>query len=404
MGTVTDVTEELAATRERAARAELVERLNRVVADINAELDLSTVLDRITRSAGEIAGATGAGFALVDDDGAVIAAASAFMTEWLGYRFAPSEGTFLTSFAQNQQLVIEDYRSEPNRVRVMPQIESAVATPVRVRDENIGALSIFWDTPGRHASDAQLETLRLLAGHAGTAVANARAYGAMARGRAVAQEVLDRLVDGVAVLDDAGRVTRWNRAAAQLTGLVAGEVLGRPFPWHTGTRAEPKEHQLRDDVWMETIATALPEAGGSMVVLRDVSRHMALQEAKSLFVAMASHELRTPLTVIAGYAHRLQTRFERMDESERIAAIDAIQRKAVVLERTVDQLMAGSLADLGRLELETTAMDLAPVLASTIEFMSSDAPTHQFVLEADDGLPHVRADEHAVESVKPLMP
>jgi len=40
------------------------------------------------------------------------------MTEWIGYRFAPSEGTFLSSFAQNQQLVIEDYRSEPNRVRV----------------------------------------------------------------------------------------------------------------------------------------------------------------------------------------------------------------------------------------------------------------------------------------------
>jgi len=221
----------------------------------------------------------------------------------------------------------------------------------------------------------------------------------MARGRALAQEVLDRLVDGVAVLDDAGKVTRWNRAAAQLTGLLAGEVLGRPFPWQTGTRAEPKEHQLRDDVWMETIATALPEAGGSMVVLRDVSRHMALQEAKSLFLAMASHELRTPLTVIAGYAHRLQTRFDRMTDDDRVAAIDAIQRKAVVLERTVDQLMAGSLADLGRLELETRAMDLAPVLSATVSFVSSNAPTHQFVLESEDGLPHVRADDHAVESV-----
>jgi signal transduction histidine kinase len=126
---------------------------------------------------------------------------------------------------------------------------------------------------------------------------------------------------------------------------------------------------------------------------------MALQEAKSLFLAMASHELRTPLTVIAGYAHRLQTRFDRMDDAERAAAIDAIQRKAVVLERTVDQLMAGSLADLGRLELETRAMDLTPVLSSTMSFVSSNAPTHEFVLESEEGLPHVRADQPAVESV-----
>ena len=399
MGTVSDVTQEMAIARERAERSALVDRLNDVVAEINAELDLSIVLDRITRSAGEIAGASGAGFALVDDDGAVIASASGFLAEWVGYRFAPSEGTFLSSFARNQQLVIEDYHSQPNRVRVMPQIESAVATPVRVRDENIGALSVFWDAPGRHASDAQLEALRLLAGHAGTAVANARAYGAMERGHALAQEVLDRLVDGVAVLDDTGKVTRWNRAAAQLTGLLASEALGRPFPWQTGTRAEPREHQLRDDVWMETIATALPDAGGSMVVLRDITRHVALQEAKSLFLAMASHELRTPLTVIAGYAQRLHTRYERMDDAERITAIDAIQRKALVLERTVDQLMAGSLADLGRLEIQTMPIDLLPAIASTIEFVSSNAPTHRFELDAEDGLPRVRADEPAVESI-----
>src|SRR5688500_9124514 len=76
MGTVADVTEELEVVRERTERAALVERLNGIVADINAELDLGTVLDRITEAAQELSGASAAGFALVEEDGVRIASAS----------------------------------------------------------------------------------------------------------------------------------------------------------------------------------------------------------------------------------------------------------------------------------------------------------------------------------------
>lgn len=399
MGVVTDVTEELAVAQERAERSELVERLNAVVADVNAELDLPAVLDRITTSAAQLLGASGAGFAIVEEQGARIAAATGVVAEWVDYRFSPGEGTFLQAFRQNRQLVIDDYESEPNRMRMLHGVGTAVITPVLVRDEHIGVLAVFFTETGRHVRTAQLEVLNLFAGHAGSAIVNARAYGAMARGRSLAQEVLDRLVDGIAVLDDHGNVTRWNRAAAQLTGLLAGEVLGRQFPWRTGTRAEPAEHRLRDDVWMETIVAPLPEAGGAMVVLRDVSRHKSLQEAKSLFLAMASHELRTPLTVIAGYARRLQDRVDIMSGDERTSAIDAILRKAVVLERTIDQLMAGSLAELGRLEVDNQPLDLAPLLRTATAFVEGTTTMHRFEVDAEPGLPSVLADEHAVESI-----
>jgi PAS domain S-box-containing protein len=399
MGTVRDVSDEVAVARERAERAALVERLNAVVADINAELDLTTVLDRIVQSAAEMGEAIGAGFAIVEQDGTRIAAGYGHLSEWVGYRFAPDEGTHRTAFAENRQLVIEDYEAAPNRMRLLEGVGSAVMTPVRVRDEPIGALALFFAERGHHASEAQLETLRLLAGHAGTAIANARAYGAMARGRALAQEVLDRLVDGVAVLDDAGNVTRWNRAAAELTGVLGGEVLGRPFPWTTGTRAEPAEHRLRDDVWMETIATALPEAGGSIVVIRDVSRHKRLDEAKNLFLATASHELRTPLTIIAGYARRLRDNVDRMSRHERDASIDAISRKASVLGRTIDQLLAGSLAELGQLVVSPAPMDITPVIEAAVSSLAGSTTTHAFKVDIDPGLPEVVADEPAVESV-----
>jgi len=399
MGVVSDVTEELTRQRERIERAALVERLNQVVADVNAELDLHVVLDRITTSASQLVGANGAGFALIESAGPVIAAASGSITEWVGYRFGPGEGAFVRAFADNRQLVIEDYQAEPSRVSVFNDVAAAVITPVRIRDEDIGALAVFFPEPGRHASDAHLEVLRLLAGHAGTAIANARAYGAMARGRALAQEVLDRLVDGVAVLDEEGRVTRWNRAAGQLTGLLAGEVLGRPFPWTVGTRPEPAEHRLRDDAWMETIVAPLPEAGGSMVVLRDISRHKALEEARNVFIATATHELRTPLTVVSGFARRLQDRWAAMSDDDRAQAVSAISRRTESLGRTIDQLMAGALADLGRLEVAHEPLDLQPILAEAVAAHDAVTPLHHIALDVEAGLPPVLADAHAVDSI-----
>jgi PAS domain S-box-containing protein len=399
MGTVTDVTEQVAVERERSERTQLVERLNAVVADINAELDVATVLDRLTTHASILCAADGAGLALVDRDGTRIASGVGLLSEWIGYRFAPGEGVFNEAFAQNRQLVIDDYDAQPMRMQVLHGVGTSVITPISIRGEHIGALAVFFETKHHRPGDARLEVLRLLAGHAGTAVANARAYGAMARGRALAQEVLDRLVDGVAVLDDAGNVTRWNRAAAELTGVLAGEVLGRPFPWKTGTRAEPNGHRLRDDVWMETILTPLPEAGGSMVVMRDVSRHMALQETKALFLAMASHELRTPLTVIGGYARRLHDKLDAMSAEDQRASVEAIMRKAGVLERTINQLMAGSLAELGRLEVDPSPIDIAPLLHAATTFLAGTTASHEFVVDVEPGLPLVLADEHAVESV-----
>src|SRR5690606_16636038 len=49
-------------------RARLVRRLNDVVADISADLDLDAVLDRIARSLTELTGADAGGFVLIEGD------------------------------------------------------------------------------------------------------------------------------------------------------------------------------------------------------------------------------------------------------------------------------------------------------------------------------------------------
>jgi signal transduction histidine kinase len=126
---------------------------------------------------------------------------------------------------------------------------------------------------------------------------------------------------------------------------------------------------------------------------------MALQETKALFLAMATHELRTPLTVIGGYARRLHDKLDAMTPDERRSSIEAIMRKSGVLERTINQLMAGSLAELGRLEVAPSPIDIAPLLTAATGFLAGTTSTHTFLVDLEPGLPLVLADEHAVESV-----
>ena len=53
-------------------------------------------------------------------------------------------------------------------------------------------------------------------------------------------------------------------------------------------------------------ANRFPYGGGqSLLLVRDVTRHMRLEAMRKDFVANASHELRTPLTVISGYLDTL---------------------------------------------------------------------------------------------------
>jgi two-component system phosphate regulon sensor histidine kinase PhoR len=81
----------------------------------------------------------------------------------------------------------------------------------------------------------------------------------------------------------------------------------------------------------------VPYGGGqSLLLVRDVTRHMRLEAMRKDFVANASHELRTPLTVISGY----------LDTLAEDSAIDPAWEGPIRDMRTQAQRMNGILADL----------------------------------------------------------
>ena len=122
-----------------------------------------------------------------------------------------------------------------------PGTRAALMLPVKHEGRVIGVVQVMSDRI--EYSDEQLELVEGLVAQMAAAARNARLAEernrlaeAEAAAKAVAAEreqvarVLAAVGDGIVLVDGAGTIRYWNRAAELLTGLRADEVLGRPVP------------------------------------------------------------------------------------------------------------------------------------------------------------------------------
>nr|WP_221308865.1 PAS domain S-box protein [Nocardiopsis mwathae] len=382
-------------------RARLVRRLTDVVADINAELDLSAVLDRIAHSLTELTGADAGGFVLIEDDRLHLVSLTQLSDHLRGYT-APLESSLFGELLRSGKTVLlatNETRSLDDLIWADLEGLHTIALGVsNVQGRPYGALYALYSR--RKVGHLELELLELLAAHAGSALANAMAYQEMVRQRAYEHAVVDSSADGIAVLDRDGRVRKWNRSAAELTGYAATDVIGRlpPFPLPVSVDGQIK-HRLDNGRWLEILVTDIPATAERVVDFRDITEAKELEEQKDLFLATAGHELRTPITVIQGLAGTLVQRWGRLDEGARRNAVDTIAERARTLAELVENLLLGSHAGNGDLRVHRAPFDPARLLRANAEAFAGYSDRHTLLLELPDDLPAVSGDPMATEVI-----
>ena len=221
------------------------------------------------------------------------------------------------------------------------------------------------------------------------------------------------LPDAVVVVDRNSQRVQWfNEAATTLLGLhhprdLDAPVVERlqPLPlaqWlATGRNAEPMldapspaDPQLRlnlrlipysEDYWL--------------LVARDVSKLLRLEQVRQDFVANVSHELRTPVAVIRANAETLLAG-AKDDPAIASKLINGLHRNAERLAALV-----GDLLDLSRLEAGHFRLDIAPVpvhpkVTHTVDLVEVLATSRGVTV--DNKLPEdlvVQADPRALEQI-----
>ncbi|RJQ46786.1 MAG: HAMP domain-containing protein [Gaiellales bacterium] len=190
-----------------------------------------------------------------------------------------------------------------------------------------------------------------------------------------AQLLLDDLSEGVLGVDGNGDVIVANPASEELLGkkidppvplaeLVPEEILEL---WESMDAAHPVRSDtfvLPDEQALQARSSFLSDQGelSSLVVLRDVSQEMKLEQSRRDFIANASHELKTPLFSISGFLELLQD--EEVDEETKKEFVATMKEQVDRLARLARNLLDLSQLDSGSMNVVSSCVPLREVVES----------------------------------------
>ena len=201
--------------------------------------------------------------------------------------------------------------------------------------------------------------------------------------RAVWRAAAAALPDAVVVVErNSQRILWFNEAATRLLGLRTpadvdqpiGERL-RPLPiahWlSSGRNAEPLADvasPLSEDLRLNL--RLIPYSDELwLLVARDVSKLMRLEQMRRDFVANVSHELRTPLTVVHGYLELLdESMLDGSEQPQWGPMLEEMRRQSGRMTQLVEDLLT-----LSRLESRDVLADEDVSMQSMLQTLRSEA-------------------------------
>ncbi len=218
----------------------------------------------------------------------------------------------------------------------------------------------------------------------------------MAREQAHMAAILSGMIEGVVLVDAAGRLVLTNpaaRAMLQLTGEFEGvqylEVVRQPDVARQlstalgGAAPEPVEVSLERDARQIFVANVVPVAtargGGAVLVLHDITALRRADQVRRDFVANVSHELRTPLTAIRGYVEALLDAPPEADQTRHF--LEIIGRHSERMERLVRDLLRLARLDAGQETLDRTDCRLATLVAGVERDLESQLSSKRLRLD-----------------------
>ena len=253
--------------------------------------------------------------------------------------------------------------------------------------------------------------------------------------------IIDNMADGLLVIDPDGMIKLVNHAFLELFGLdktpVTGESCTQVFDRQVqelidgGLRLDagsnlrldinlPKNKTGRavaSPIFVEDQGNSLsPLNIGLVIIVRDYTREAEIDRAKTEFISNVSHELRTPLTSILGFTKIIkkkleQTVFPALEPigSEKLEKtvhqvngnLDIIIAEGERLTNLINRVLDVAKMEAGKVDWNIAPIAVAPLIKRAAAATQSlfDGGDVKFVLELDEGLTDINADEDRIIQV-----
>jgi PAS domain S-box-containing protein len=361
--------------------------------------------------------------------------------------FKPGEGLVGWVITNRQPVLIPDLWTDTRWIRHDDQTNvhrSAIAVPLMMGEEVLGALLLFHRQPERFTPD-QLELAQATAKQVTVAINNAQLFrlirdqaerlGDMLRTQHIetsrSQAILEAVADGVLVTDVSGKITLFNASAEQILSLDRDEILGQSLDHFIGLFGKAAQS------WMLTIRTWLEDPNsyqpgdtyadqvvldnrrvvsvhlspvrlrndflGTVSIFRDITHQVEVDRLKSEFVATVSHELRTPMTSIKGYVEILLMGAAGSMSPQQVHFLEIVKSNTERLAVLVNDLLDVSRIEAGRVTLSLQALDLREVaedvIATLSHRMQEEERPMKIELDIPSDLPRVYGDPERARQV-----
>ncbi|MCI0395695.1 MAG: ATP-binding protein [Chloroflexi bacterium] len=237
------------------------------------------------------------------------------------------------------------------------------------------------------------------------------------------EAILASIADGVIACDCNGTILLLNPAAEEILGergeFIAGrhqifdlfEPGRREKVWQmfralrkagTNEGIAPVEMQevifeIDHRVISARLTLALgpaQEAIGLVTVLRDITREVEADRAKTDFISTVSHELRTPMTSIKGYTELMAREVAGPLTDQQRDWLVAVTRSAERLTMLINDLLDVAQIEAGKVRLEMQPVDLCQLAEQVLEVLLPAAQKKEIdlILQASPDLPPIQGD------------
>lgn len=302
--------------------------------------------------------------------------------------------------------------------------------PLVVQDRLVGVVAFFSQVP---LSDTVQTTIGSVADMIAVGIERLRSQQALqtalhdtAESRDKIDAILASVADGLIVTDLQNRVVLINQAAEQMLGIPFARACcepleivlqGKPFQAQllslfNGPQPETefslKKNTAEPGHFRTIQGRTAPvhrrdgSIGGTVAILRDVTRERELDQMKNEFIAMAAHELRTPLATVIGYAELLLNEAEGalFTPQQRHEFLGYILAKGEELEKIIDDLL-----DMGRLEtgrviqLEKVQCEMVSLVKEIVRHHQQETDRHTFITECPAQCLNLSIDRNKMQRV-----
>ncbi len=227
----------------------------------------------------------------------------------------------------------------------------------------------------------------------------------------IERAVLVSIADGVIVNNVTGEVTWLNPAAGRMLQVDPAAALGMPVrklfeSFSTRGRltmvdaldrlnADPYSYAPGEGITetmieigmrviqahLSPVLTEMGEFLGIVTVLRDITREVEAERAKTDFVSNVSHELRTPLTAIKGYSDLLLSPAVGPLNEQQARFLQIVQSNANRLVTLINDLLDISRIESGRLELNIHPVRMETVIQEVADLLHQQCAQKNLALD-----------------------